>query len=82
MRHHAWDLGAVLSLAEPEVTWLPEWPTDLDPEVAEQLLGFVGAAIPETFRGPDRQAPFGPVVEVPETASAPDQLAGFLGRTP
>jgi uncharacterized protein (TIGR03086 family) len=68
---HGWDLAKATAQA-----------TDLDPEVAEQLLGFVRAAIPETFRGPDRQAPFGPVVAVPETASVPDQLAGFLGRTP
>jgi len=68
---HGWDLAKATGQA-----------TDLDPELAGQLLGFVRAAIPDAFRGPDRQAPFGPVVPVPESASTPDQLAGFLGRTP
>jgi uncharacterized protein (TIGR03086 family) len=68
---HGWDLAKATGQ-----------PIDFDPEVAQQLLGFVRAAIPDTFRGPDGKAPFGPVVEVPETASAPDQLAGFLGRMP
>jgi uncharacterized protein (TIGR03086 family) len=68
---HGWDLAKATGQA-----------TDLDPELAGQLLGFVQAAIPDAFRGPDRKAPFGPAVSVPEAASAVDQLAGFLGRTP
>jgi uncharacterized protein (TIGR03086 family) len=68
---HGWDLAKATGQA-----------TDLDPELARQLLAFVRAAIPDAFRGPDRQAPFGPVVPVAESASVPDQLAGFLGRTP
>jgi uncharacterized protein (TIGR03086 family) len=68
---HGWDLAKATGQA-----------TDLDPELAGQLLGFVRAAIPDAFRGADRQAPFGPVVPVPESASTSDQLAGFLGRTP
>jgi uncharacterized protein (TIGR03086 family) len=68
---HGWDLARATGQA-----------SDLDPELAGQLLAFVRAAIPDSFRGPDRQAPFGPVVPVSESASVPDQLAGFLGRTP
>jgi uncharacterized protein (TIGR03086 family) len=68
---HGWDLAKATGQA-----------TDLDPGLAEQLLGFVRAAIPDAFRGEDGKAPFGPEVEVPATASISDQLAGFLGRTP
>jgi uncharacterized protein (TIGR03086 family) len=68
---HGWDLAKATGQA-----------ADLDPELAQQLLGFVRAAIPDAFRGPDGKAPFGPVVSVPDSASPPDQLAGFLGRNP
>lgn len=68
---HGWDLAKATGQA-----------TQLDPELAGQLLGFVRAAIPDAFRGPDGKAPFGPVVSVPESSSPVDQLAGFLGRTP
>jgi uncharacterized protein (TIGR03086 family) len=68
---HGWDLAKATGQA-----------TDLDPDLAAQFLGFARAAIPDSFRGPDGKAPFGPVVAVPESAPAPDQLAGFLGRTP
>jgi uncharacterized protein (TIGR03086 family) len=68
---HGWDLAKATGQA-----------ADLDADLARQLLGFVRAAIPDAFRGPDGKAPFGPVVSVPDSASAPDQLAGFLGRTP
>lgn len=68
---HGWDLAKATGQG-----------TDLDPELAGQLLGFARAAVPDTFRGPDGKAPFGPIVFVPETASNSDQLAGFLGRTP
>jgi uncharacterized protein (TIGR03086 family) len=68
---HGWDLARATGQ-----------PTDLDPELAGELLRFVRVSIPDAFRGPDGQAPFGPVVAVAATASMPDQLAGFLGRTP
>jgi uncharacterized protein (TIGR03086 family) len=68
---HGWDLAKATGQA-----------TELDPELAGQLLGFVRAAIPDAFRGPDGKAPFGPAVSVPESASPVHQLAGFLGRTP
>ena len=68
---HGWDLAKATGQA-----------AKLDPDLAAQLLGFARAAIPDALRGPDGKAPFGPVVSVPESASAADQLAGFLGRTP
>jgi uncharacterized protein (TIGR03086 family) len=68
---HGWDLAKATGQA-----------TDLDPDLASDFLGFVRAAIPDAFRGPDGKAPFGPVVSVPESASPANQLAGFLGRTP
>ena len=52
----------------------------LDPDLAQQLLVGARAAVPDQFRGPDTKAPFGPAVDVPESAPAADQLAGFLGR--
>jgi uncharacterized protein (TIGR03086 family) len=68
---HGWDLAKATGQA-----------TNLDPDVAAQLLGFVQAAVQDSFRGPDGKAPFGPVVSVTESAGAADQLAGFLGRAP
>jgi uncharacterized protein (TIGR03086 family) len=67
---HGWDLAKATGQS-----------TDLDPELAGQLLGFAKMAIPDAFRGPDGKAPFGPQVQVAVSASVPDQLAGFLGRT-
>ena len=68
---HGWDLAKATGQ-----------PTDLDPETAKQLLDTVSGFLPDALRGPDGQAPFGPRVEVPASASAADQLAGLMGRTP
>jgi uncharacterized protein (TIGR03086 family) len=68
---HGWDLAKATGQG-----------SDLDPDLAAKLLKFVQTAIPDTFRGADGQAPFGPVVAVPESAPVQDRLAGFLGRTP
>jgi uncharacterized protein (TIGR03086 family) len=68
---HGWDLARATGQS-----------TDLDPETAEQILQFGQAFLSEAMRGPDGQAPFGPEVEVPESASAADRLAGFMGRQP
>jgi len=68
---HGWDLAKATGQ-----------PTDLDPVLAEQLLTQARASIPDTFRGPDGTAPFGPIVDVPAGAPPADQLAGFLGRNP
>jgi len=67
---HGWDLARATGQS-----------TDLDPELAEQFLAGAKIAIPESFRGPDGQAPFGPVVEAPDSAPAADRLAAFLGRS-
>ncbi|HYU39408.1 MAG TPA: TIGR03086 family metal-binding protein [Acidimicrobiia bacterium] len=65
---HGWDLATATGQ-----------PTDLDPALAARLLE-AAQFIPDEFRGPDGQAPFGPKVDVPEPASAADKLAGFMGR--
>jgi uncharacterized protein (TIGR03086 family) len=54
---HGWDLARALGR-----------PTDLDPELAEELLAQVRVTVPDEYRGPDGTAPFGPVVEPPAGA--------------
>lgn len=66
---HGWDLARAAGQH-----------TDLDPELAAELLGVARLAITDDFRGPDGQALFGPVREAPAGASPADQLAAFLGR--
>ncbi len=56
-------------------------PTDLDPEMAAQLLEGARASIADAMRGPDGEAPFGVAQEAPARASAADRLAAFLGRS-
>jgi uncharacterized protein (TIGR03086 family) len=68
---HGWDLAKATGQ-----------PTDLDPELAGELLVRAKGFLPDAWRGPDGQAPFGPVVEPPPGATAADQLAAFLGRQP
>jgi uncharacterized protein (TIGR03086 family) len=68
---HGWDLAKATGQS-----------TDLDPELATQLLAIAQASLPDTFRGAEGQAPFLPKVEAPAGASAADQLAAFLGRQP
>ncbi|MGQ0832106.1 MAG: TIGR03086 family metal-binding protein [Microthrixaceae bacterium] len=65
---HGWDLARATGQS-----------TDLDPELAEQLLAAAPMMIPDQFRG-DEPMPFGPKVEPPAGATAADQLAAFLGR--
>jgi uncharacterized protein (TIGR03086 family) len=65
---HGWDLAKATGQS-----------TDLDPAVAAQLFE-AAQFIPDEFRGPDGQAPFGPKVDVPDSATAADKLAGFMGR--
>jgi uncharacterized protein (TIGR03086 family) len=67
---HGWDLAKATGQD-----------TNLDPELANQLLEGARASIPDQFRGPDGVAPFGPKVEAPANASAASQLAAFLGRS-
>jgi len=66
---HGWDLARALGL-----------PTDLDPALAGELLNQARQTIPDAFRGPDGQAPFGPAIEAPAGAGPADRLAAFLGR--
>ena len=67
---HGWDLARATGQDAAR----------LDPDLAKQLLVGARAAIPKEFRGDDTKAPFGPEVEVPDSAPPADQLAGFLGR--
>jgi uncharacterized protein (TIGR03086 family) len=67
---HGWDLAHAIG-----------YPTDLDPDLAGQLLGQARMAITDALRGPDGGAPFGPVTQAPAGAGAADQLAAFLGRS-
>lgn len=67
---HAWDLARATGQS-----------TDLNPELAEQLLGAAQASVSPQFRGPDGAAPFGPEQSAPEGATAADRLAAFLGRS-
>jgi uncharacterized protein (TIGR03086 family) len=66
---HGWDLARATGQ-----------PTDLDPELAAELLAVAHGFLPDSLRGPDGQAPFGPEVEPASGACAADQLAAFLGR--
>jgi len=67
---HGWDL--------PKATGQS---TDLDPELAAQVLEGAQQSIPDQFRG-DEPMPFGPKVEAPAGATNADKLAAFLGRQP
>lgn len=67
---HGWDLARAIG-----------YDTDLDPELAEELLAQARAEILDAYRGPEGAAIFGPVVEAPAGACPADRLAAFLGRT-
>ena len=56
--------------------------TDLDPELAAELLAQARAFASDDFRGADGEAPFAAPVEPPASASAADKLAASLGRQP
>ena len=68
---HGWDLAKATGQS-----------TDLDPDLAETILRRLTTMLPDSMRGPDGKAPFGPKVDVPSSAPAADRLAGYLGRTP
>ena len=67
---HGWDLARAIGVD-----------TDLDPELAAELLDTVKAMMAPSFRGADGSAAFGPELDAPEGATAADRLAAFLGRT-
>jgi uncharacterized protein (TIGR03086 family) len=66
---HAWDLAHATGQD-----------TDLDPELAAQLLAGAKVAIGDGSRGPDGTAPFGPQQPAPDGATEADKLAAFMGR--
>jgi uncharacterized protein (TIGR03086 family) len=68
---HGWDLARATGQ-----------PSDLDSSLALELLDISRQSMNDAFRGPDGQAAFGPLVEIPDTAPAADRLAAFLGRHP
>jgi uncharacterized protein (TIGR03086 family) len=68
---HGWDLAKATGQ-----------PTDLEPELAAALLAQIMPLLPDAMRGPEGQAPFGPRVEVAESAPPADRLAAFEGRHP
>jgi uncharacterized protein (TIGR03086 family) len=67
---HGWDLAASTGQS-----------TDLDPELAEELLSRCRRLVPDELRSAVPGAtPFGPAVDAGPDASAADRLAAFLGR--
>jgi uncharacterized protein (TIGR03086 family) len=66
---HGWDLAKATGQ-----------PTDIDPELAAQLLEGARMFVQPAFRGEDGKAPFGPEQPAPADASTADHLAAFLGR--
>jgi uncharacterized protein (TIGR03086 family) len=66
---HGWDLARATGQ-----------PSDIEPQLAAELLTQLQAFLPDAMRGPDGEAPFGPAVEAAGDAPAADRLAAFLGR--
>jgi uncharacterized protein (TIGR03086 family) len=66
---HGWDLAKATGQS-----------TDLDPATAAELLEIVSPMLPDTFRGEDGQAPFGPRQDAPAGATGADKMAAFMGR--
>jgi uncharacterized protein (TIGR03086 family) len=66
---HGWDLARAIGHH-----------TDLDPELATELLTQSKLAVTDAYRGPDGVALFGPATQAAAGASPADQLAAFLGR--
>jgi hypothetical protein len=46
------------------------------------LLTQIEKLLPDALRGPEGEAPFGPKIEVADSAPAADRLAAFTGRQP
>lgn len=68
---HSWDLAKATGQS-----------TDLDPELAAQVLEATKQAVPDAFRGAEGSGmPFGPEQQAPEGATNADKLAAFLGRS-
>ncbi len=67
---HGWDLARATGQ-----------PTDLDPDLAADLLEGARLFIQPAFRGDDTKSPFGLEQPAPPSATNADALAAFLGRT-
>ena len=67
---HGWDLARATGQS-----------TDLNRELAADLLVLAREAILREYRGPNEEALFGPIVEPPSDAGPADRLAAFLGRS-
>ncbi len=67
---HGWDLAKATGQSP-----------DFDEGLAAQLLAQAQMMVPDQFRGADPEAPFGPIVEIADSATASDRLAAFLGRS-
>lgn len=66
---HGWDLAKATGQS-----------TDLNPQLAGALLEQAKQTIPDTFRGEQAGAPFGPEQQCADGSCNADQLAAFLGR--
>lgn len=66
---HGWDLARATGQS-----------TDLDPELAEELLVGARLFVQPAFRGADGERPFGLEQQPPPNATNADTLAAFLGR--
>jgi uncharacterized protein (TIGR03086 family) len=66
---HGWDLARAIGHS-----------TDLDPELAENLLMQAKADISDDIRGTEDGHIFGPIVDAPPGACPADRLAAYLGR--
>ena len=66
---HGWDLARAIGHH-----------TDLDPELAAELLAGARLAVTDAYRGPDGGALFEPGTPAPAGASPADELAAVLGR--
>lgn len=67
---HGWDLARAIGHH-----------TDLDPELAGELLVRARVEILDAYRGPEGEAIFGSIIEAPADACPADRLAAFLGRS-
>jgi len=67
---HGWDLARAIGHH-----------TDLDHELAAELLNGARLAVTDAFRGPDGVALFGAATQAPGGSSPADLLAAFLGRS-
>jgi uncharacterized protein (TIGR03086 family) len=73
---HRWDLARAVGL-DPQIS----------ADVAASMLERIRPMVPDEIRAATAAeatatVPFGPIVDVPETASPVDKLVAFLGRTP